>query len=126
MLSFFTVCFEENSIFELSESENAIKAHPELNEKGKMNFFARSASAWIEPGKDKYFNNEDILFQFHWLFKLLKFKESYANFDIEVLVDNSRTHSTELYDLNNFNKNSCIKLCCYGSIEFTENGEKIK
>jgi hypothetical protein len=26
--------------------------------------------------------------------------------------------------LNNFNKNSCIKLCCYDSIEFTQNGEK--
>ncbi len=72
MLSFFTVCFEENPIFELSESEweHAIKAHPELNKKGKMNFFARSASAWIEPGKYNYFNNEDILFQFHWLFEL--------------------------------------------------------
>ncbi len=26
--------------------------------------------------------------------------------------------------MNIFNKNSCIKLCCYDSIEFTENGEK--
>ena len=76
MLSYFTVCFDENPIFELSECEwdKAIKAHLELNVKGKMKFFPRSACAWIEPGKDNYFNNDDILFQFDRLFKLLKFK----------------------------------------------------
>ena len=126
MLSFFTVCSNENSIFELCESEwnEAVKFHPELNENGSMNFFPRSAAAWIEPGKDNYFNNEDILFQFKRLFMLLKYKKSYENFDIEILVDNSRTHSTKLYDLNNFNKNSSMNPSYYETIEYVENDQK--
>ena len=126
MLSFFTVCSDESSIFQLSESEwnEAVKFQPELNDDGNMNFFPRSASAWIEPGKDNYFNNEDILFQFKRLFLLLKYKKGYENFDIEILVDNSRTHSTKLYDLNNINKNPSMNLSIYETIEYEENDEK--
>ena len=64
----------------------------------------------IKLGKDNYFNNEDILFQFKRFFLLLKYKKGYENFDIEILVDNSRTHSTKLYDLNNINKNPSMNL----------------
>ena len=120
MLSFFTVCSDESSIFQLSESDwnEAVKFQPELNDDGNMNFFPRSASAWIEPGKDNYFNNEDILFQFKRLFLFLKYKKGYEKFDIEILVDYSRTHSTKLYDLNNINKNPSMNLSIYETIEY--------
>ena len=115
MLSYFTVCAED-SIFELDEQEwnSAINEHPELDEsQNQMSFFNRTASAWIEPGKDCYFNNEDILYQFERLFKLLKFKKAYGNFEVEILVDNARTHTSKLYDLNNLNKHSSIKSSFY-------------
>ena len=119
------MCCEEDSIFQLDESEwnEAIKYHPELSENKKMNFFERSASAWIEPGKDNYFDNEDILYQFKRLFTLLKYKTSYKYYDVEILVDNSKTHSTTLYDLNNFNKNPSMKPSIYQTIEYVENDE---
>ena len=129
MLSYFTVCAED-SVFELDEQEwkSAIIAHPELlAPQNQINFFNNSASAWIEPGKDCYFNNEDILLQFERLFKLLKFKKSYEHFDIEILVDNARTHTSKLYDLNNLNKNPSIKPSYYDTIEYldADNTEKI-
>jgi len=125
MLSYFTVCAED-SIFEINEQEwnAAIKEHPELDEsQNQMSFFNRTASAWIEPGKDCYFNNEDILYQFERLFKLLKFKKAYENFEVEILVDNARTHTSKLYDLNNLNKHSSIKSSFYETIEYMENNE---
>ena len=125
MLSYFTVCAED-SIFEINEQEwnSAIKEHPELDEsQNQMSFFNRTASAWIEPGKDCYFNNEDILYQFERLFKLLKFKKAYENFEVEILVDNARTHTSKLYDLNNLNKHSSIKSSFYETIEYMENNE---
>ena len=91
-----------------------------------MTFFPKSASAWIEPGKDCYFNNENILFQFERMFKLLKFKKAYENFNIEILVDNARTHTSKLYDLNNLNKNSSVKPSFYEYIKYSENNtEKV-
>jgi hypothetical protein len=42
--------------------------------------------------------------QFERLFILLKYKKSFENAQIEVLVDNARTHSAKQYDLMNFNK----------------------
>jgi hypothetical protein len=64
MLSFFTMCSDEKSIFQFckSEWEEAVRCHPELNENGEINFFQRSASVWIEPGKNNYFDNGDIYF----------------------------------------------------------------
>ncbi|CAF0706710.1 unnamed protein product [Brachionus calyciflorus] len=56
MISMFMVSHNETSIFELSDEEyqDAFKSHPEISKNDGLNFFTRSANAWIEPRKDAY------------------------------------------------------------------------
>jgi hypothetical protein len=77
----------------------------------------------LEPGKDNYIDNEVIMQQFNRLFILLKYKKFFENADIEILVDNARTHSAKQYDLMNFNKFDSIKIAPYENIEWMENDE---
>ena len=126
MLSYFIICSSTDIIFELNEQEwnDAISKFPLLDKKQtSMNFFPRSASAWIEPGKNNYFDNEDILEQFERFFILCKFKKSFENYDIEILVDNARTHSAKFFDLNATNKGPSIKTCPIDKLEWMENEE---
>jgi hypothetical protein len=131
MLSYFMVQHESGDIFFLDEEEwkEAVAAYPELDDddenKAKsdkpefLNFLPRSANAWIEPGKDSYFNNCIILHQFERLFKLTKFKKAFKENKIEILVENTRTHSAKVYDVNLFNKKPSTN-CIYKSIELVE------
>lgn len=124
MVSAFIVMHDNVPIFELDNDEwqEAIESCPSLQNKHDiLNFYERSANAWIEPKKDNYFDNEVILSQFERLFKLIKFKTCFYNHDIEVLVDNARTHSAKIYDVNLLNKSSGT-ICPYKTIEWTENG----
>jgi hypothetical protein len=125
MMSLFIVQHDMLEIFELNEQEwdLAIIKYPSLNEnEAFLNYYPRSANAWIEPKKDNYFDNEVILKQFERLFQLLEFKECFKNSQIEIIVDNARTHSAKVYDVNLFNKKPSTS-CEYGSIEWVEDGE---
>jgi hypothetical protein len=124
MVSMFITQHDSYDIFELDEDEwqSAITANPSLTEfDGFLNYYPRSANAWIEPKKDNYFDNEVILKQFERLLFLLKFKKAFENCEIEILVDNARTHSAKIYDVNNFNKSAGTN-CIYDTIEWIENG----
>lgn len=123
MVSGFIVQHSECDVFLLDEEEwrEAIKKFPEFNEEDKfLNYFPRSANAWIEPKKDNYFDNEIILRQFERLLKLIEFKKSFADHQIEILVDNARTHSAKIYDISLLNKNSGTN-CPYEKLEWSEN-----
>ena len=56
-----------------------------------------------------------------WAWWALKFKSSFKDHDIEIIVDNARTHSTKLYDVNQLGKKPGTK-CPYDIIEWNENG----
>jgi hypothetical protein len=72
-----------------------VSVYPELNSDDDfLNYFLRSANAWIEPKKDNYFDNTIILRQFERLLQLIKFKKSYVDHQIIILVDNARTHTS--------------------------------
>jgi len=114
-----------DGMFILSEDEwkTCIKDHPELAENDEfLNYYPRSATAWIEPKKDNYFNNQQILKQFERLFVMLKYKKSFQNCEIEVIVDNARTHTAKKYDPNHFNKKPGTN-CIYDKIEWIEDSE---
>ena len=67
MLSMFMVHYRDIPFIELDESEweIAVRDHPKLAQNHQLlNFFPRSADAWIEPGKNSYFTNKIILEQF--------------------------------------------------------------
>jgi hypothetical protein len=103
MISSFIVQHSQSEVFILDEEEwcNAIKAHPELHANDPiLNYFSKSANALIEPEKDNYFDNLIILRQFERLFILVKLKKDFINHKIEILVDNARTHSAKVYDIN--------------------------
>lgn len=126
MISLFMVSHHESAIFELNEDEfkEALKEHPELKEDDQLNYFSRSANAWIEPRKVYYIDNEQVLKQFERLFILLRYKKAFKDHDVEVIVDNARTHSAKVYDVKMFNKfpgTSCI----YDEIKWTE-GDTVK
>jgi hypothetical protein len=122
MLSYFLVQNDEYSLFDLNEEEwnEAIKNHESLNNDDDfMNYENRSANAFIQPGKDSYFNNSNILKQFERLFILLKFKKSFFNHDIDIIVDNARTHTAMKYDISKLSIKSNTK-CPYRKIEWYE------
>ena len=105
MLSMFIVQHETFDTFSLSEFEwkEAVNKYPELEYEDEiLNFYPKSADSWIEPKKDNYFDSKVILRQFERLFKLLKFKKEFKGSEIEIIVDNARTHSAKIYDVNSF------------------------
>jgi len=89
-----------------------------------LSYFDKSANAFIEPKKDCYLNCNSILRQFDRLFKLVKFKKSFANYSIETIVDNARTHTAVDYDVNLLSKSPNTN-CPYDKIEWIE-GDLIK
>ena len=83
-----------------------------------MDFLDSSADAFIEHKKDCYFDNDSILFQFERLFKMLKFKTELFGHKLEILVDNARTHSSKLYDINLLGKRPGTA-CPYQKLEWS-------
>ena len=125
MLSQFLVQHNFYDIFSLCEQEwkKAVAEYPELDEEDEfLNFFPRSPNAWIEPKKDHYFDNKVILKQFERLFILLKYKDEFKNCEIEIIVDNARTHNARKYDAILFNKKPGTN-CPYEVIEWNEGAE---
>ena len=123
MVSDFLV-LDEEPFFHLNDEEFklAVKKYPDL---ATQNFFIKNtATIHLEPGKakDGYIDNHLILEQFERLFKLLKFKKSYENKKIQIIVDNATTHTSREYSINDFNLKSGTK-CPVELIHWTENGE---
>ena len=83
MISMFMVSHNETSIFELSDEEyqDALKSHPEISKNDGVNYFPRSANAWIEQRKDAYFDNDQILNQCKRIFILFRFKKTFKDHD---------------------------------------------
>jgi hypothetical protein len=73
MHSSFLILNSSEPLFRLSESEwmVAIQNYPEFEDESNLNFFPKSADAFIQPGKDNYFDISMILSQFERLFKML-------------------------------------------------------
>ena len=129
MISEFMVAHNQFDLFRLSDDEfaRALIEYPELKENpdDSVKYFKNSATAYIEPKKDCYFDNETILKQFRRFLILLKFKAAFAGHQFEVLVDNATSHATKVYDVNKLSKSPGTK-CIYETIEWEESGVKKK
>jgi hypothetical protein len=124
MISDFLVEHPSGPFFKLSENEwkSATEKYKSLNTRGDVNYLERTATASINIGIDAYFDNDTILSQFERLFQMLEFKEDYKNNQIEIIVDNARTHTTKAYSLLDFNKGITDR-CPVDKIEYIdENG----
>ncbi|CAF1075382.1 unnamed protein product [Brachionus calyciflorus] len=91
MISMFMVTHNETSIFEFSDEEyqDAFRSHSEISKNNGVNYYPRSANAWIEPRKDAYFDNDQILKQFNRLFILIRFIKTFEDHEIDCIVDNA-------------------------------------
>jgi hypothetical protein len=87
-----------------------------------MKYLPRSATASIDIGVDAYFDNVTILLQFERLFQLLQFKEEFRGFDVELVVDNSRTHTAKSHSVHDFSKGIGAQ-CKVDTIDYIENGK---
>ncbi|CAF5189048.1 unnamed protein product, partial [Rotaria sp. Silwood1] len=76
-----------------------------LSANSDVNYVSRTATASINIGTDAYFDNYTILNQFERLVQMLEFKQEYKDNQIEIIVDNARTHTTKAYSLQEFGKN---------------------
>lgn len=125
MVSAFIVLHDEVDVFKLDQDEwnDAIKEFPELNETDEiLEYYEFSANAYIEPKKDNYFCNSTIIKQFTRLFKLMRYKKKFFNHQVEIIVDNARTHSAKDYDVNLLSKSPNTN-CPYEKIEWQENDQ---
>jgi hypothetical protein len=127
MLSDFMVCHPSGSLFYLNEQEwqKAIIKYPDLLQTDYINYMDRTATAAINVGGDLYFNNETILLQFQRLFQMLEFKFDYKDHQIDILVDNARTHTACQYNINDFGKNVGSR-CPVDAIEYYDNNDMKK
>ena len=104
MISDFLVSHPSGPFFYLNENElnKAIQKYPSLlNHKG-VDYVEKTCTGSIIPGYDSYFSNETILDQFERLFQMLEFKEAYKGCEIEIVVDNARTHTAQTVNINEF------------------------
>lgn len=127
MLSDFIVQHPTGPFFSLTDTEyrRATKKFPALSNLDGLNYLINSVTAGINVGQEGYFDNETILNKFEKLFMLLSFKDDYKGHQVEVVVDNARTHSAKEYSLNDFQKGIGTK-CPVDSIEYvSDNGQLI-
>ena len=106
MVSDFIVAHPSGPFFQLSEDEwkQAVAKYKTLTSDSDVDYLSRTATASINIGTDAYFNNDTILSQFERLFQMLEFKQAYKDHDIEIIVDNARTHTAKVYSLQDFRK----------------------
>ncbi|CAF3360349.1 unnamed protein product, partial [Rotaria sp. Silwood2] len=126
MVSDFLVQHPSSPFFSLNEVEwkAAIKKYPTLDQTNDVEYFERSATASINIGTDYYFDNTVILEQFGRLFQILQFKKEFQDHDIEIIVDNARTHTAKSYSLNDFGKSVSTR-CPIEKIKwYDENGSE--
>ncbi|CAF4179391.1 unnamed protein product, partial [Rotaria sp. Silwood2] len=124
MVSDFLVQHPSGPFFELSENEwqQSVRKYQSLSVAGDVNYLDRTATASINIGTDAYFDNDTILGQFETLFQMLEFKQEYKDHQIEIIVDNARTHTAKSYSLQDFGKNVGTR-CPVEEIEYVdENG----
>jgi len=127
MVSDFLVQHPSGPFFELTEDEwkQAIAKYQSLSVDGDVNYRNRTATASINIGTDAYFDNDTILEQFERLFQMLEFKQDYKGNQIEIIVDNARTHTTKAYSLLEFAKGIGHR-CPIEKIEYVDENGAIK
>ena len=83
------------------------------------------ATATINVGGEVYFDNETILSQFQHLFQMLEFKTECAGHQINILIDNAKTHTARQYNIHDFGKDIESR-CPIDVIEYYDHNSKRK
>jgi len=107
MISDFLVAHPTSPFFYLEQHEwnEAIKKYPSLLDNSSITYEKFTCTGGMIPGQDGYLDNQNVLDQFERLFQMLEFKSEYnhpVKHKIEVVVDNARTHTSKMNNLNDF------------------------
>jgi hypothetical protein len=107
MVSDFLVAHPAGPFFNLSDSEweNCIKKYPSVVNFHGVNYVDKTCTGSVEPGPGNYFSAETVLNQFERLFQMIEFKTVFhhpVKHDIEIIVDNARTHTAQVVNINDF------------------------
>jgi hypothetical protein len=110
MVSDFLVAHPSGPFFSLNETEwsKCVATYPSILEFNGVNYIERTCTGSIQPGQDNYFSSETVLNQFERLFQMLQFKNDFnspVKHQIEIVVDNARTHTAQLVNIKEF----CLK-----------------
>ena len=126
MVPNFLVQHPSGPFFSLSDVEfkRACNKYPSLASSHDLNYMEHSATTGINVGQYGYFDNNTVLTEFERLFMLLPFKNHFKDHEIEVVVDNARTHSAREYSVNDFSKGVDTK-CPVDVIEYVDNQRKL-
>jgi hypothetical protein len=127
MISDFLVQHPSGPFFDLREDEwqKAVHKYPSLLNESPIQYVPRSATGSINVGTDGYFDNDTVLQQFERLFQMLQFRTDYKAHDIEVLVDNARTHTAKEFSIHDFGKSIGTR-CPMKTIEYTDEKKQKK
>jgi hypothetical protein len=79
-----------------------VKQFPELALPSDIDHRACSVTTSVSLERDSYWVNATILGQFERSFKLIKFKTECKNVEIQLIVDNARTHSAKSHSITDF------------------------
>ena len=107
MISDFLVAHPNGPFFMLNEEEFSLACikYPSLATSPDVIYEERSCTGGIEPGKDAYFSSATVERQFERLCQMLEFKNDFnvgVKHQIEVIFDNSTTHTKLDVNINDF------------------------
>ena len=127
VISDFLVAHPSSPFVRLNDQEwgRAVQKFPDLLDDTGFRYEKNSPTLTAHLGVDRYFDNAIILLQFEHLFKMLKFKEEYRDHEIEILVDNARTHTAKPFSTNDFGKGVGTR-CPVSRIEYVDEGNNAK
>jgi hypothetical protein len=120
MVSDFIVAHPSGPFFNLSDAkwQKCILKYPNIVDLHGVHYDAKTCTVRIQPGAENYLCSETILAQFERLFQMLEFKKAFnkqLKHDIEIVVDNARTHTAQVVNINDFrlhpNGNCLSDLC---------------
>ena len=126
MINDYLVQHSSGPFFPLSEKEynQATKCYPSLlSDPSDISYGGYLVTAGINVGEQGYFDNQTILAQFERLCQLLSFQEEYKDHEIQVVVDNARTHSAREYNVDDFRKRIGTK-CPVHALEYLDHQDR--
>ena len=108
--------------------DECIAEYPNIEKFDGVNYVNKTCTGSIQPGQDNYFNSETILCQFERLFQMLEFKSDFIHpvrHTIEIVVDNARTHTAQLVNINDFRLHPNGHCPCK-TLEFMDKNENVQ
>ena len=127
MVSDFLVQHPSGPFFQLTETKwkQAVTKYTSLGVDSDVNYLDQRATASINIATYAYFDNDTILGQSERLLPIIEFKKEYKDNQIEIIVDNARSHTTKSYSLQECGRAIGTR-CSVEQIEYVDENSATK